>query len=319
MGHPLRQAVFDRVLIDLNTQCDFLLSKGAAPVANRVAVLPNVRRVMNWARLERIPVISTIDAHRPGEPSNGLPPFCVDRTLGQRKLPFTLLPRRIVLTGDNTTDIPFEPFRRYQQVIFSKRRTDFLSNPKADRLINEIQTSHLLILGVITESCVKVAALALMARQRRVGVIVDACGHWSAADAELAFLQMKAKGAVLLTTDELLSGAADDLLRAPFGAISDDDEASSADNGSPAVDRMKLAGAVSPEFESTDAPQEAGKGNGRGNGRSGSTEPPAPHRMTTARHAPGNGNGRGRSLRKAAGISSTRSSRETRKSGRRTR
>ena len=130
---------------------------------------------------------------------------------------------------------------------------------------------------------------------------------------------MKAKGAVLLTTDEVLSGAADDLLRAPFGAISNDDDASSDDNGSPAFDRMKLAGAVSLEFESTDARQEAGKGNGRGNGRSSSTEPQSPDRMTTARHAPGNGNGRGRSLRNAAGISSTRSSRETRKSGRRTR
>ncbi len=318
MGHPLRQVVFDRVLVDLNTQCDFLLSKGAAPVANRVAVLPNVRRVMNWARLGRVPVISTIDAHRPGERSNGLPPFCVDRTVGQRKLPFTLLPRRIVLTGDNTTDIPFEPFRRYQQVIFTKRRNDFLSNPKADRLINQIRTSYLLIVGVITESCVKAAALALMARQRRVGVIVDACGHWSAADAELAFLQMKAKGAVLLTTDELLSGAADDLLRGPSGVISDDEEESSDDIGTPTVDRMKLLGAANPELESIRARQEAVKGNGRGNGRSRTTEPP-PDRMTTARHASGNGNGRGRSTPKAADTSSTPSGRETRKSGRRTR
>ena len=60
MGHPLRQVVFDRVLVDLNTQCDFLLSKGAAPVANRLTVLPNVRRVMNWARLPRRPVQRTI-------------------------------------------------------------------------------------------------------------------------------------------------------------------------------------------------------------------------------------------------------------------
>lgn len=216
MGHASRQTVYDRVLVDLNTQCDFLLPRGAVPVANRQAVLPNIRRLMSWARLERIPVLSTIDAHRPCERNNGLPPYCVDRSPGQRKISFTLLPRRVVIPGDNTLDLPFEAFRRYRQVIFTKRTSDFLSNPKADRLINMTKSTHLVLFGVITENCVKAAALALMARQRRVAVVIDACGHWNAADAELALLQMEAKGAVLLTTEQLLSGSVDEQLRAPF-------------------------------------------------------------------------------------------------------
>lgn len=214
MSSSVRQGCFDRVLIDLNTQCDFLLPRGAVPVANREQMLPNVRRLMSWARNTRLPVISTIDSHRAGERSNGFPPYCIDRTPGQKKLPFTLLPRRIILHGDNTLDLPIEAFRRYRQLIFTKRSGDFLSNPKADRLVSQLRVHHLIVFGVITECCVKAAVLSLIARLRRVVVVKDACGFWSPPDAELAMRQMEAKGAVMVTTEELISGAADERIQA---------------------------------------------------------------------------------------------------------
>ena len=220
MGLSPRQGYFDRVLIDLNTQCDFLLPRGAVPVANREEILPNVRRLMSWARNARLPVISTIDSHRPGEPSNGFPPYCVDRTPGQKKLPFTLLPRRLILHGDNTLDLPIEAFRRYRQLIFTKRAGDFLTNPKADRLVSQVRVHHMIVFGVITECCVKAAVLSLMARLRRVVVVKDACGYWSPPDADLAMRQMEAKGAILVTTDELITGQAEERIRAVSVAAS---------------------------------------------------------------------------------------------------
>src|SRR5437879_1336806 len=86
-----RRVDVDRVVLDLNTQCDFLLPRGAVPVSNRAAVVPKIRQMMDWARLQGVPVISSVDAHRPGEPINGTPRHCVDDTFGQQKLPFTLL------------------------------------------------------------------------------------------------------------------------------------------------------------------------------------------------------------------------------------
>jgi len=209
MNVSARRGVFKRVLIDLNTQCDFLLPRGALPVANREQIVSNIRRIMSWARLQCVPVVSSLDAHRADESPNGLPRHCVDNTAGQRKLPFTLLPRRVLLHGDNTFDVPLDPFRRYNQLIFTKRTRDFLSNPKADRLINEIDARCFVLFGVITEHCIKAASLGLMARGRHVAVVTDACGHWSRPDAELALRQIEAKGAVMITSDELISGAAD--------------------------------------------------------------------------------------------------------------
>ena len=214
-----------RVLVDLNTQCDFLLPRGALPVSNRAEVLPKIRQLMNWARLEQVGVISSLEAHRPSESSKGLPPHCIDRTRGQRKLPFTLMPRRVFLQGDNTLDVPMDPFRRYQQVILTKRDTDFLSNPKADRLINGLTPSYWIIFGVTASHCVKAMVLGLLARQQHVVVVKDACGYWSQVDGEHAFLQMDAKGAILLSTDELISGLAEEKIRAKFPVpVAEDDD-----------------------------------------------------------------------------------------------
>jgi nicotinamidase-related amidase len=210
MNSAARRTLLDRVLVDMNTQCDFLLPIGAVPVANRIQILPNIRRLMTWARLQGLPIISTLECHRPAESANGLPPHCIDRTAGQRKLPFTLMPKRIILHGDNTLDLPLDPFRRYQQLIFTKRMLDFLSNPKADRLINSLSAKCLIVFGNIAEKCVKAAVLGLLTRRHRTVVVADACGFWCPADADLAFRQMEAKGALLVTAEQLCTGAADD-------------------------------------------------------------------------------------------------------------
>jgi len=208
MSTQTRRYLFDRILVDMNTQCDLLLPRGALPVTNRTEVLPNIRKLMNWARVGSIPIISSLECHRPSEPSRGLPPHCVDRSGGQRKIPFTLMPRRALVMGDNTMDIPADPFRRVQQLIITKRSRDFLANPKADRLFHSLSASYFVIFGTVAEHCVKAMALGLLARQHRVAIVTDACGSWSAGDAELAMRLMDAKGAVLVTTDELISGAA---------------------------------------------------------------------------------------------------------------
>lgn len=213
MSHSTRSGPINRVLVDLNTQCDFLLPKGALPVSNRKEVLPNIRNLMNWARNKRLPVISSLEAHRPGEHVRGLPLHCVDRSSGQKKIPFTLLPKRVLLFGDNTIDVPGDIFRRFQQVIFTKRDRDFLNNPKADRLVNNLDVNHIVVFGVVTEYCIKAAVLGLLIRRHRVVVVSDACGCWSSADSELSLRQMDAKGAIVVTTDELISGRADERIQ----------------------------------------------------------------------------------------------------------
>jgi nicotinamidase-related amidase len=206
MSAGTKRRALDRILVDLNTQCDYLLPNGRAPVRNRSEIIPNIRRLMEWARNAEIPVLSSLDAHRPVDALKSSVRCCVDCTPGQRKLPFTLLPRRILLPGDNTLDVPHNLLQRYRQVVFVKRSRDLLDNPKADRLLSDLPSTHLIVCGVLTEQCIKASVLAMLMRRHHVIVVQDACGHWNRSEAELALRQMDAKGAFLMTTEQILAG-----------------------------------------------------------------------------------------------------------------
>ncbi|HUU86051.1 MAG TPA: isochorismatase family protein [Phycisphaerae bacterium] len=193
------------VLLDLNTQGDFLGPGAACLVKNAPQLLSAMRRVVAWAKWNHIPVISSIDSHRDSENTHdGFARHCIDGTPGQRKVPFTLLGSRIRIEGDNTLSVPLNLFGRHQQVIFRKRTHDLFGNPKADHFLSQLPTKEYILFGVGVEYSLKTLALGLLARHKPVTVVMDCCGFWSGSLADLAFRQMKAKGALLVTVEELL-------------------------------------------------------------------------------------------------------------------
>jgi nicotinamidase-related amidase len=194
------------VLIDLNTQCDFFDPAGAFPVVNASDLHSPLRRVIAWVRRNHIPVISSMDSHRRQESVGpGASRYCIDGTSGHGKLPFTLLPNRVFIAGDNTLAVSIDLFRRHQQVIFPQRSQDLFANPKADRFMTQLQADEFIILGAAAENAVKAVALGLLARDCRVTVVAEACGSWSLSESDLALRQMEAKGARIVTIDELVT------------------------------------------------------------------------------------------------------------------
>jgi nicotinamidase-related amidase len=199
-----RKMAFEPVLIDVATQQDFLVTNGPMSVLNRADIIPNIRSIFNWARDQRLKVISCIQAHRPGDDFGGHPRHCIDGTPGQKKLPYTLLPRRIVVEADNSYTVPYDLMQHYHQAIFHKRTEDLLGNPKADRVINELQPDRYIIFGVGLESWIKLLALGLMIRHKPAAVVSDACGFWDANVADLVVRQLEAKGIQLLKTADVV-------------------------------------------------------------------------------------------------------------------
>lgn len=198
--------VFECVLIDLNTQHDFFAETAPCRVANADLLLHNLRRIIAWARRNQAPVISSLDSHRVQEPTRfGLPRHCLDGTPGQAKLHFTLCPNHIAVEGDNTFSVPLDLFQRHQQVIFRKRTPDLFGNPKADRFLTQLNVKEYVIFGLGLECSVKSLALGLLARHRRTTIVEDGCGHWNPAAADYSRRQLVAKGAKLVTVDELLT------------------------------------------------------------------------------------------------------------------
>ncbi|HNQ21662.1 MAG TPA: isochorismatase family protein [Phycisphaerae bacterium] len=192
------------VLLDLNTQRDFCLAEGASPVANRDQLLPALRRVIAWTKRNQVPVISSLNSHRPFEvDGKGPHPCCIEGSWGQKKLPFTVFPQHYRVDVDNTLAVPTDLFRMYQQIVFRERGEDLLTNPKAERFLTQLPARETIVFGNGLENSVKVAALGLRARDKRVTVILDACGYWNREEADFAVRLLAAKGIDLVTVDEL--------------------------------------------------------------------------------------------------------------------
>jgi nicotinamidase-related amidase len=189
-----------QVLVDINTQRDFFLAEGAVCIRNHRRVLAHVRRMMAWARVRDISVISTCEVYAANEGHNGDPRYCIDGTPGQLKIGYTLMRNCVSFPADGNTDLPRDMLRRYQQVILHKRCPDPFDEPRIDRLLSEVCAAEFILIGACAEGAVKAAALGLLQRDKKVTVVIDAIGYHDNRDAKMAFRKMEAKGAKLVET-----------------------------------------------------------------------------------------------------------------------
>lgn len=194
---------WSRVLVDVCVQRDFLDTGAILQVSNHEGLVDNLRQVFNWVKLNNIGVVSSVESHRPTEMPKGFPLHCIDDTPGQRKPTFALLEPWCLIEADNGFALPLDLCASYRQVIFRKRGRDVLGNPKADRFFTHLGADEFVLCGVGLERSIKVLALGLLARHKRVTVVADACGFWSTADSELSYRQLAAKGIRLVSTQEL--------------------------------------------------------------------------------------------------------------------
>ena len=192
-----------QVLVDVNTQRDFFLADGIVCIRNHRRVLAHIRRLMAWARMKDIPLISTCEVYPDGNGHNGDPHYCIDGTMGQMKIPYTLLGNRITFAADGNTDLPRDILRRFQQVIFHKRCVDPFDEPRIDRVLSEVCAAEFILIGATAEGAVKAAALGLLQRDKKVSVVIDAVGYHDSREAKMAFRKMEAKGAKLIETRRL--------------------------------------------------------------------------------------------------------------------
>jgi len=188
-----------QVLIDVDTQKDFLLAEGKVCVRNHRRVLGHIRRVMAWARVRAIPIISIAQVYpnNNGESEFG---YCLDGTEGQRKIRYTLVNNRVSFPADGHTDLPRDMLRQYAQVILHKRCVDPFEEPRIDRLLSEMRANEFVLIGSTAEGAVKAMALGLLQRGKKVTIVTDAVGSHNKREAKLALRKMEAKGAKLIET-----------------------------------------------------------------------------------------------------------------------
>jgi len=165
--------------------------------------VPNLARLTAWARDHSVPVISSACAHHPGDPEFQVyGPHCLVGTPGQKKIPETLLPRRLVVFN---RPIALPELRRFEQIILEKERLDVFTNPNTEAVLARYGGRlEIVLYGVVTEICVAYATRGLLARGHRVRVVRDAVRHLDWRQAEAFLQEVAAQGGELVTTDAIV-------------------------------------------------------------------------------------------------------------------
>jgi nicotinamidase/pyrazinamidase len=159
------------VFFDIDTQIDFLFPAGALYVPGAERILPAIERLNRFAVEHGIPVVSTTCAHNENDGEfKSWPAHCVVGTTGQLKPCSTLVGKTAVIPN-----VPGDvEIAGAQQIILEKSQLDLFTNPNIGQLLDKLQADHYVVYGVVTEYCVKFAAMGLLATKKPVTLITDA-------------------------------------------------------------------------------------------------------------------------------------------------
>jgi nicotinamidase/pyrazinamidase len=191
---------------DVDTQVDFMRPTGRLYVPGAEMIVPNLHKLMRWARANDVPVISSADAHAPDDPEFKVwPPHCVVGTPGQQRIPETSLPSPVTIPRRPGAFHP--PARWVGQFIVEKTAYDVQDNPNLNAILRALGMRRFVVFGVATEVCVLAAVLALRGRDFAVDVVADAIRPISEVGGRQAIENMLSAGARMVTTAEVCNPA----------------------------------------------------------------------------------------------------------------
>jgi len=188
------------VFVDIDTQFDFLAPAGALPVPGAEKLVPVLAELTRRAAERGIPILSTTDAHAETDPEFAeWPPHCVAGTLGQRKPPGTLLDRRaVVSTAKGNHSVAGA-----RQILIEKQQLDCFTNPNLTAVLDQLAAERYVVYGVVTEYCVRCAALGLLRLGVRVEIVTNAVRTLNKAAGERTLREVRQAGGRLTTVAAL--------------------------------------------------------------------------------------------------------------------
>jgi nicotinamidase/pyrazinamidase len=188
------------ILIDEDTQLDFLLPAGALYVPGAERLLPVYEKIFREVRGRGVPVLSSVDAHAENDPEfANWPAHCVQGTLGQQKAPCTLLPDRKVVPNRAGVELD----GRAPQVIVEKQALDVFSNPNWEKLLALHPDDECAVIGVATDYCVRHVVEGLLERGRKVTLVTDGICGIDPAASRAVLEKAVARGARLTSSSEM--------------------------------------------------------------------------------------------------------------------
>jgi nicotinamidase/pyrazinamidase len=195
------------VFLDIDTQIDFMLPDGKLYIEESQYIFGNLRRLLEYALMNRILILQTADTHSEDDPefqTYGFPPHCVAGTPGWRRIPETdLVPDRVI---SQAGEAPLRPLQHERVILIEKPSFSIASNENALRFLEALYPCHFIAFGVATEGCVRKSILSLREFGFDVSVVIDAVAAARMKAGEQALEEFASLGVRPLITDEICTG-----------------------------------------------------------------------------------------------------------------
>jgi nicotinamidase/pyrazinamidase len=200
---------------DVDTQYDFMMASGSLYVPDAESIIPNLKKLTQYARTHSIPIIGSVDEHTEeneeisdeADFQETFPPHCMQGTPGQEKIAATKPhnPLWIESRKYDETELARLVKKHEGEIIFQKQKFDVFSNPNVDTVLHILKPEHIVVYGVALDVCNAYAIEGLLKRGRyKISLVEDATKPINPERGKELIAGWKSEGVQILTTEEII-------------------------------------------------------------------------------------------------------------------
>ncbi len=212
---------------DVDTQHDFMKADGKLYVPDAEHIIPNLKKLTDFAHGHGLRIVASADDHVPEHPEisaspdwkTTFPPHCLRGTPGQKKIPETALRDPLVIEPEplDAKALAKRVRAHSGDILFHKHRFDVFSNANVLPVLDALDPKDVVLYGVALDVCDKYAVEGLLEHRPHVRLfaVIDAMKPIDRDVAEHLLREWGDEGVRLVKTSEVVvGGLVEELARA---------------------------------------------------------------------------------------------------------
>lgn len=203
---------------DVDTQYDFMKADGKLYVPDAEHIIPNLKRLTDYAHGHGIRIVASADDHLPDHRElsdspnfkDTFPLHCMHGTAGQKKIPETALRDPLVIEPELEDPVRLtERVRAHQgDILFHKTWFDVFTNPNVLTVVDALAPEDVVLYGVALDVCNRYAIEGFLQHRPsiRLFAVADAMKPIDRDVAEQMLKEWGEEGVRLVKTSEVVVG-----------------------------------------------------------------------------------------------------------------
>ena len=203
---------------DVDTQVDFMRADGKLYVPDAEHIIPNLKRLTDYAHGHDIRIVASADDHVAGhrelsdQPNfkDTFPLHCMRGSLGQKKIAETALRNPLVIEPDPQDHATLAQRARAHggDILFHKHWFDVFTNPNVLPVVDALAPDDIVLYGVALDVCDRYAIEGLLKHRPgiRLFAVSDAMKPIDRDVAEQMLKEWGEEGVRLVKTSEVVVG-----------------------------------------------------------------------------------------------------------------